>query len=629
MQLLLSLILVPLLTGLILLTIRNTFLRKGITFIATGIIAITSIALLIKRIPYDSIFYSLHSLHFEIINSAILISEIGMTLYLIYTTIKHRKYIALSLVLISSFFLFAFEYLLGHTIQVQHAFFIDKFSIVMVLIIGIIGSLIAIYALDYMISFHQHHPEIKDRTPLFFSIIFIFLSAMFGLIFSNNLLWLFFFWEVTTLCSFWLIGYKQNEESIQNAFRALTLNMVGGLAFVVGIIFLYLITGTVELNKMISFNSFFVLLPAVLFSIAGLTKSAQMPFSSWLLGAMVAPTPVSALLHSSTMVKAGVYLILRMSPILLGTISGFIIALIGGITFLITSFIAISQRDAKKILAYSTIANLGLIVACAGIGTHEAVWAGIMLIVFHAIAKCLLFLCVGTVEHSIGSRDVEDMDGLIVAIPRVAQMMVVGMVGMFCAPFGMLISKWAVLETFIKINPILAFLIIFGSAPTMFFWVKWMGKLLSVPQEKTPDINQNSTEIAVLISLSALTIGVCAGFPLLSHFLVEPYILSLYGTTLKLAQGNIIIMLLMLGIVLLFPIGLYQKRKNVLYAKPYLCGANLEQNQFKGSAGTVHSVVLRNYYLDNFCNEQRLNKIGNRTTKFFLFILVIGAFFLW
>jgi len=128
-----------------------------------------------------------------------------------------------------------------------------------------------------------------------------------------------------------------------------------------------------------------VLLPVVLISFAGLTKSAQLPFSSWLVGAMVAPTPVSALLHSSTMVKAGVYVMIRFAPLLQGSFAGLALSLVGGSTFLIASAIAISQSNAKKVLAYSTIATLGLVTACAGVGTFEAVWAAVFLLIFHAV----------------------------------------------------------------------------------------------------------------------------------------------------------------------------------------------------------------------------------------------------
>ena len=296
----------------------------------------------------------------------------------------------------------------------------------MALIIGIIGSLIAVYSVRYMETYHHHHPEVRDRQKMFFFVIFAFLAAMFGLVFSNNLMWVFFFWEITTISSFLLIGYSETDEATRNAFRALVMNLLGGVAFVAAIIYLAAepASGGIDLARVLaSGDTAVILIPAVLIGFAGITKAALMPFSSWLLGAMVAPTPVSALLHSSTMVKAGVYILVRFAPVFAGTFAGFSVGLVGAVTFVVASAIAISQSNAKLVLAYSTIANLGLIAACAGVGTHMLVWAAILLIIFHAVAKSLLFLGTGAIEHRTGSRDIEDMEGLIVRMPKMAVMM--------------------------------------------------------------------------------------------------------------------------------------------------------------------------------------------------------------
>ena len=180
---------------------------------------------------------------------------------------------------------------------------------------------------------------------------------------------------MTTLCSYLLIGYTQTPEARTNALRALVMNLAGGLAFALAIACFYNEFRSVELQALIGSRSAFALLPAALLCFAGMTKAAQCPFSSWLLGAMVAPTPVSALLHSSTMVKAGVYLVLRMAPLISGTTVGILVATVGGVTFLVGSLGAIAKQEAKRVLAYSTVANLGLVVLCGGIGTYSAVWA--------------------------------------------------------------------------------------------------------------------------------------------------------------------------------------------------------------------------------------------------------------
>src|SRR5699024_9918448 len=165
------------------------------------------------------------------------------------------------------------------------------------------------------------------------------------------LIWMYFFWEITSVISFLLIGYTRTDEAVTNSFRALWMNLLGGLGFAVAIALSALDLGTVELDQVVAAGS---LLPLACLSLAGLTKSVQLPFSSWLLGAMVAPTPSSALLHSATMVKAGVYLLIRLAPALAGTATGMTVAFIGGFTVIAASMMASAQNDGKKVRAFST-----------------------------------------------------------------------------------------------------------------------------------------------------------------------------------------------------------------------------------------------------------------------------------
>jgi ech hydrogenase subunit A len=507
--------------------------------------------------------------------------------------------------------------------------FVDKFSVIMALINGIVGGGICIYALGYMREYHEvAHRDVRDRRPLFFALLFIFMGAMFGLIFANNLVWLFLFWEITTLCSFLLIGYTQTDEAKRNALRALVMNLAGGLAFALAIVWFYRQAGSIELQTLIASKQSLVLLPAALLCFAGITKSAQLPFSSWLLGAMVAPTPVSALLHSSTMVKAGVYLVLRMAPVVKDTNVGLMVALVGGVTFVVGSLVAITTSEAKQVLAWSTVANLGLIVLCGGIGTYEAVWAGVLLIIFHAVAKCLLFLCVGVVEHKLHSRNIEDMSGLVVRMPRVAVMMQIGMAGMFLAPFGMLISKWAVLKAVVNAYPMLSVFIAFGSAATLFFWVKWMGKLVEVvgPAERIRKELVLGEAIA-LYGLSAATALACLLFPLISSRFIEPYIYAVYGQSASLGEGNIIIMTIMMAMVMLFPITFFNYGIGVRVTDAYLGGANLHSStRFLGSASAVENVTMHNYYLHDIFSEAWLSRWGVVGSAALLAVMFLMAF---
>ena len=157
-----------------------------------------------------------------------------------------------------------------------------------------------------MRDYHNHHKEFKDRRRYFFSLLYVFLGAMFGLVLSNDLIWMYFFWEITSVISFLLIGYTRTEEAIHNCFRALWMNLLGGCGFAAGIVWAGMKFNVTDMQSLILNDGAIIVTPVILLSFAALTKSAQLPFSKWLLGAMVAPTPSSALLHSATMVKARV-----------------------------------------------------------------------------------------------------------------------------------------------------------------------------------------------------------------------------------------------------------------------------------------------------------------------------------
>jgi ech hydrogenase subunit A len=596
--------------GIVLLFIRQDSLRRILVAAATVLAAAGSIALLNLKLPGFS-FRPAFNLH--ILNLAILGGESLISLFVIYVGIRAKRPLIVLLTLAQSGLMTWFELTQGAHITSAAPLFLDRFGVIMALINGLVGGGICLYALGYMKAYHEEaHKEVNDRRPVFFALLFIFMGAMFGIIFSNHMGWLFLFWEITTLCSFLLIGYTQTEEARNNALRALVMNLAGGLAFAGAIIWFHRQTGSIELQSLIMSKQAVALLPAALLCIAGITKSAQLPFSSWLLGAMVAPTPVSALLHSSTMVKAGVYIVLRMSPIVIGTAAGFMVAVVGGLTFLIGSLAAITTSDAKRVLAHSTIANLGLIVMCGGIGTNEAVWAGVLLIIFHAVAKCLLFLCVGIVEQRLHNRDIESMSGLILNMPRLAIMMLIGMAGMFLAPFGMLISKWAVLKAVIDAYPALTVFIVFGSAATLFFWVKWMGKLLEVtrPHENLEG-GLGFGQRFSLVALSAGTFLACLLFPFISRLLIEPYVISVYGHSASLGQGNVIIMMIMMVMIMLFPLSFLNYGRGVKVLDAYLGGANLQSSvRFRGSANQAQDVSFRNYYLRNLFDEQSLGRYG-------------------
>jgi ech hydrogenase subunit A len=557
--------------------------------------------------------------------------ELAIAVFILYLSFKAKRYLPALLVLAQSAIMLSLEVTAGHGMHIEHSLFVDMFSIIMALLIGIIGSAICLYAIGYMPEFHEHHKDVKDRRNTFAFLMYLFLAAMFGIVFANNLMWLYFFWEITTVCSFLLIGYKDDKTSRESAFRALNMNLLGGVVFAAGLLYLSATSGIMELDKLRGLDQGLALLPAVCLAFAGLVKSAQFPFSSWLTGAMVAPTPVSALLHSSTMVKAGVYLILRVAPVMEQTAADKMLTLIGGVSFLVAALIAISQSNAKKVLAYSTISNLGLIVACAGVNTDAAVWSALLLIIFHAVAKSLLFLCVGIIEYKLGSRDIEDMDYLIMRLPKLTAVMMIGMAGMFLAPFGMIISKFITLKAFVETNPVMAIILAYGSAATIFFWTKWMGKIMTIRHGVAEVVEHRVSrwEWTTLGILAAATVAVCLAFPFISFHVIDPYLQEMFGRVPAVDTFNVlIIFVIMLGLLIILPLGLFYYAfvdKNYKRIGTYLGGGNLSKTTFEGAMASTRTIELKNYYLEQYFGEERLFNVGLFVSLTLTFIMFGAA----
>ncbi|MDF2540485.1 MAG: hypothetical protein K0S47_203 [Herbinix sp.] len=627
------LILFPLIASIVLFLIKNDSVRNVLVWI----FALTTAAITIFVVcKYFKNGISFNYQDEKLIDNIMTAIELLVAIFIISIGLKNKKYLVVVFASIQTPFMLWFEFTQKHGIEVENSIVFDKLSSIMVLIIGIVGSLICIYAVGYMRWYHIHHDNYPIRKNFFFSILFLFLSAMFGIVLSNNLTWIYFCWELTTLSSFLLIGYTKTPEAKNNAFRALTINLGGGLAFAAAIIFIGIRYNTLELSVLIEHKpDAIVLIPVFLLSLAALTKSAQLPFSSWLLGAMVAPTPTSALLHSATMVKAGVYLIIRLAPLLGESSVGRIVTLVGGLTFLICSLIAIAQSDAKKILAYSTLANLGLIVICASVGTQESLWAAILLVIFHSVSKSLLFISVGSIEHQIGSRNVEDMDILLNVSRKLSLYMIIGIAGMFLAPFGMLISKWVAMKAFIDSNNILTVIILaYGSAATLFYWSKWMGKLVSNANAtvKTKHHFHIDEEMPIFVH-AVLVVVSCFSFPLISKFVLVPYLAQVFGTTpiTPIGASDVNIMLIMLSMLIILPISfipLYRKDKRRI-VPIYMAGENIGNNKrFHGSMGVERKVELRNWYMDSYFGNKQFEFVSNIIAVIILcigIILLVGG----
>ncbi|MDR7664437.1 proton-conducting transporter membrane subunit [Methanosarcina sp. Z-7115] len=557
--------------------------------------------------------------NFATFESIVLILEVLIILYIFYVSAKHKNWPTLALIAISTV-LTAYSFMNIEKVE-SASFNIDQLSQIMILIVNIIGTAIILFATGYMDQYEEHRHLNRQKT--FYFTMSFFLAAMNGLVMVDTLGWLFLFWEITTLCSFVLISYNQDEEGINNGFRALALNLVGGITFSIAII---LLSTKFEISTLSGIGTTTeaaaLALPVALLCIAGFAKSAQMPFQSWLLGAMVAPTPVSALLHSSTMVNAGVYIIVKLVPAFANTSLGTAIAIYGGFTFVMCSALALSQRNAKRVLAYSTIANLGLIIGSAGIGSPLAVSAAIMLILFHAISKALLFLCTGEIEHTIGSRDIEDMSGLIKKAPLLTMLASLGMISMLLPPFGVLLTKWVSMEA-ASSNPIVTIFLVLGSALTTVYYVKWLGTILSSTMDKNIT-HHLKPETYFPLSLLGLCIVVTSIFVFtIYNYFIQPQVETLLniapavsGQAGQFTSEIGAFAYAAIFVVLALAILIYFATKNMFTPRPagyYMCGENnLEKDKlmFRNGLCSYDKSSVSNIYLQDTFGENKLTTLG-------------------
>lgn len=302
------------------------------------------------------------------------------------------------------------------SIDVDFSFFIDGLSLTFALLISGIGALIVLFSGGYL----KGHP----RQGRFFSFILLFMGAMQGLVLADGFITLFFFWELTSITSFLLIGFDNHREAARRAaFQALVVTGMGGLSLLAGLLLIWGIAGVGSMSALLGSGTILrdsTLYGAALLLVLGgaFTKSAQFPFHFWLPNAMEAPTPVSAYLHSATMVKAGVYLVMRLNPVMGGTAAWeTVLPLFGALTLVVGTVLAIRQTDLKLMLAYTTVGSLGLLIMLTGLGSEKAVEAAALYLIAHSMFKGGLFMVAGSLDHEAGARDVTALAGLGKAMP--------------------------------------------------------------------------------------------------------------------------------------------------------------------------------------------------------------------
>ncbi|QPF46487.1 Na+/H+ antiporter subunit A [Bacillus subtilis] len=445
------------------------------------------------------------------------------------------------------------------SLGINFTVYIDGLGLLFALLITGIGSLVTLYSIFYL-------SKEKEQLGPFYVYLLMFMGAMLGVVLVDNVMVLYMFWELTSLSSFLLIGYwYKREKSRYGAAKSLLITVSGGLCMLGGFILLYLITDSFSIREMvhqvqlIAGHELFI--PAmILILLAAFTKSAQFPFYIWLPDAMEAPTPVSAYLHSATMVKAGIYVIARFSPIFAFSAQWFwIVSLVGLFTMVWGSFHAVKQTDLKSILAFSTVSQLGMIISMLGVSAAAlhyghteyytvAAMAAIFHLINHATFKGSLFMAVGIIDHETGTRDIRKLGGLMAIMPITFTISLIGTFSMAgLPPFNGFLSKEMFFTSMLRVThfdlfnvqtwgvlfPLFAWI---GSVFTFIYSMKLLFKTFRGNyQPEQLEKQAHEAPVGMLVPpviLVALAVSLFFFPNILSYSLIEPAMNSIYPTLL-------------------------------------------------------------------------------------------------
>ena len=382
------------------------------------------------------------------------------------------------------------------------SFTADGLAVTLTAIACVIGSLAVVFSVDYM------HGE--EQLKRYYSFVLLFIGAMTGLLLSGNLLFMFFFWEITALCSYALISfYNDDPKAVAGGIKALIITQVGGVGLLAGALTTYAALGNYQVSDLLAkaeeIPAGLLTLIAFGFLLAAAAKSAQFPFHTWLPDAMEAPTPISALIHAATMVNAGVYLLARFFPAF-EHVPGwtFSVMIVGLISALLTALMALTATDLKRALAYSTVSQLGYMVYAIGAG---GIFASQFHLLSHAVFKALLFLAAGAVIHSVGTRDMRRMGGLGGKMPFVRNVFIVGALALAGVPIlNGFWSKEMILEVGLEHTPFWAYsLMLFGAGLTAFYTFRMVWLVFFA--EERDHLHVHPAGSAMRISLGTLAIG--------------------------------------------------------------------------------------------------------------------------
>ncbi len=604
----------PIFVGFVILLAKNDFVTFLLSCIMLPVLCISAFVIYDADLP---IYIDTPAL----LNTFIILFDIAILVYFLWVGWLRKSLLVSILAVVQFVLLMIVIYMAPQSITPN--IFVDKLTAMMYLLVAIVGVPIAIFSTKYM----DYGEQNKHK---FVAIVVGFLGVMNFTVSVNNIEWFFALFETTTLASFILIGFRKDEESLKNATLALWMNQIGGVAILCALMLMIKDFGVYHFTDLLILDKETISMAAFGFlSIAALIKGAQLPFHKWLLGAMVAPTPVSAILHSATMVKIAPFLLLKISPIIHDTLLAKLLILTTGFVFVIAAVFALTEDSFKKILAYSTISLLGLMMLAAAVGTPTAVAVSIMLIVFHGFAKGFLFVEAGILEKVFEVKYIKDMNRLFERAPLILMFIFFGFLNMTFIPFGSFIGKWLMIEEASRFlstgsSVLLIALVSIGGVFLSVLYIKVLG--VSIKHHRfsrvyiPPSIPKSFLFVSIwyYVWLTAMALFIA---PFIGNFVggvelaVTGVAANIHADGLSLVVGNSTLHFWQIlgALILLISIHvapLLIKFKNIDQMHPYNCG------EITPREAESYDFSFINQY------KSRINMIA---TTLFLFVLVLGG----
>ncbi|MEF3280800.1 MAG: NADH-quinone oxidoreductase subunit L [Elusimicrobiota bacterium] len=415
----------------------------------------------------------------------------------------------LNCALMQSAFIDGAKYLISFPMSFDFAFRLDPLSALMATISSLTSLIIVIYSIDY-ISHYENQTE-------YYVMVILFMGSMMGLVYSDNLIWMYVFWELTAFASWRLVGFFRSDKDVIKANKTILVTVFGAILMLIGIIYIYAANQTLNISELKSKE--IAMLPALLILCGIFSKSAILPFSTWLPDAGVAPSTVTALLHAAVLVKIGTFVYAKLFGTVFITPENFnyMVLAITGLTALVSGAAALIDNDIKRIIAYSTISQLSFIFLGLASGSKLAFTGGLLYILMHSMAKAGLFLCAGIIEQKTHTKDITKMGGLIKTMPLTALAFALSSFSvMGLPPFGGFFAKFLVFKGAVETNDIvISFVFFIGAILTMLYLTRLFYKIFLGNEKMNAPSEGSSTMVASVLFLSfvGLVLGIFITYP--------------------------------------------------------------------------------------------------------------------